>query len=325
MIISLVLLALLSAASAFPLSEQDEFHFKSWMAQYNKVYSMQEYHERLQIFTENKRRIDKHNEGNQTFTMGLNQFADMTFGEFRKYFLLSEPQNCSATKGNHFSSKGPLPDSIDWRKKGNYVTDVKNQAACGSCWTFSTTGCLESVTAINTGKLVPLSEQQLIDCAQDFNNHGCDGGLPSQAFEYIMYNKGLMTEEDYPYKAIELTCVYKPELAAAFVKDVVNITQYDEKGMVDAVATLNPVSFAFEVTSDFMHYSGGVYTSTECHQTPDMVNHAVLAVGYGQQDGTPYWIVKNSWGSRWGIDGYFLIEREKNMCGLAACSSFPVV
>ncbi|KAI4826021.1 pro-cathepsin H [Pseudochaenichthys georgianus] len=324
MMISLVLLALLSAASAFPLSEQDEFHL-SWMAQYNKVYSMQEYHERLQIFTENKRRIDKHNEGNQTFTMGLNQFADMTFEEFRKYFLLSEPQNCSATKGNHFSSKGPLPDSIDWRKKGNYVTDVKNQAACGSCWTFSTTGCLESVTAINTGKLVPLSEQQLIDCAQDFNNHGCDGGLPSQAFEYIMYNKGLMTEEDYPYKAIELTCVYKPELAAAFVKDVVNITQYDEKGMVDAVATLNPVSFAFEVTSDFMHYSGGVYTSTECHQTPDKVNHAVLAVGYGLQDGTPYWIVKNSWGSRWGIDGYFLIEREKNMCGLAACSSFPVV
>ncbi|KAI9529819.1 hypothetical protein NQZ68_008058 [Dissostichus eleginoides] len=325
MMISLVLFALLSAASAFPLSEQDEFHFKSWMAQYNKVYSMQEYHERLQIFTENKRRIDKHNEGNQTFTMGLNQFTGMTFGEFRKYFLLSEPQNCSATKGNHFSSKGPLPDSIDWRKKGNYVTDVKNQAACGSCWTFSTTGCLESVTAINTGKLVPLSEQQLIDCAQDFNNHGCDGGLPSQAFEYIMYNKGLMTEEDYPYKAIELTCVYKPELAAAFVKDVVNITQYDEKGMVDAVATLNPVSFAFEVTSDFMHYSEGVYTSTECHQTPDKVNHAVLAVGYGQQDGTPYWIVKNSWGSHWGIDGYFLIEREKNMCGLAACSSFPVV
>ncbi|KAF3854798.1 hypothetical protein F7725_022853 [Dissostichus mawsoni] len=332
MMISLVLFALLSAASAFPLSEQDEFHFKSWMAQkplplkqYNKVYSMQEYHERLQIFTENKRRIDKHNEGNQTFTMGLNQFAGMTFGEFRKYFLLSEPQNCSATKGNHFSSKGPLPDSIDWRKKGNYVTDVKNQAACGSCWTFSTTGCLESVTAINTGKLVPLSEQQLIDCAQDFNNHGCDGGLPSQAFEYIMYNKGLMTEEDYPYKAIELTCVYKPELAAAFVKDVVNITQYDEKGMVDAVATLNPVSFAFEVTSDFMHYSEGVYTSTECHQTPDKVNHAVLAVGYGQQDGTPYWIVKNSWGSHWGVDGYFLIEREKNMCGLAACSSFPVV
>ncbi|XP_042351900.1 pro-cathepsin H [Plectropomus leopardus] len=321
----LLVFALLSAASAFRLSERDEVHFKSWMAKYNKVYSLQEYNERLQIFTENKRRIDKHNAGNHTFTMALNQFSDMTFNEFRKSFLWSEPQNCSATKGNYVSSNGPYPDSIDWRKKGNYVTDVKNQGACGSCWTFSTSGCLESVTAINTGKLVPLSEQQLVDCAQDFNNHGCDGGLPSQAFEYIMYNKGLMTEEDYPYTSFEGSCAYKPEQAAAFVKEVVNITAYDEMGMVDAVATRNPVSFAFDVTSDFMSYSEGVYTSTECEKTTDKVNHAVLAVGYGQESGTPYWIVKNSWGSGWGIGGYFLIERGKNMCGLAACSSFPVV
>uniref|UniRef100_A0A7N6A4R7 Cathepsin H n=1 Tax=Anabas testudineus TaxID=64144 RepID=A0A7N6A4R7_ANATE len=239
-------------------------HFKSWMAQYNKVYNLKEYYERLQTFTDNKRRIDKHNEGNHSFTMRLNQFSDMTFSEFRKSVLLSEPQNCSATKGNYFSSNGHIPDSIDWRKKGNYVTPVKNQGGCGSCWTFSTTGCLESVTAIVTGKLVPLSEQQLVDC-------------------------------------------------------------YDEMGMVDAVGTRNPVSFAFDVTSDFMHYDQGVYTSTECRNTTDMVNHAVLAVGYGKVKGTPYWLVKNSWGSSWGIDGYFLIERGKNMCGLAACASFPVV
>ncbi|XP_039987828.1 pro-cathepsin H [Xiphias gladius] len=325
MVNTLLFLAFVSAASAFPPSDRDESHFKSWMAQHNKVYSMKEYEERLQIFTENKRRIDKHNEGNHSFTMALNLFSDMTFSEFRKSFLWSEPQNCSATKGSYVSSNGPHLDSIDWRKKGNYVTDVKNQGSCGSCWTFSTTGCLESVTAIRTGKLIPLSEQQLVDCAQDFNNHGCNGGLPSQAFEYIMYNKGLMTETDYPYKAMEGTCKYKPGLAAAFVKDVVNITAYDEMGMVDAVATRNPVSFAFEVTSDFMHYHQGVYTSTRCHNTTDKVNHAVLAVGYGEDNGTPYWIVKNSWSSSWGIDGYFLIERGKNMCGLAACSSFPEV
>uniref|UniRef100_A0A3Q1C386 Cathepsin H n=1 Tax=Amphiprion ocellaris TaxID=80972 RepID=A0A3Q1C386_AMPOC len=242
----------------------DDFHFKSWMAQHNKVYNTQEYYERLQIFTENKRRIDKHNEGNHSFTMALNQFSDMTFGEFRKSFLWSEPQNCSATKGSYISSNGPHPVSIDWRKKGNYVTDVKNQGPCGSCWTFSTTGCLESVAAIATGRLLPLSEQQLVDC-------------------------------------------------------------YNEMEMVDAVATRNPVSFAFEVTSDFMLYSKGVYTSTECHNTTDKVNHAVLAVGYGQDNGTTYWIVKNSWGSSWGMNGYFFIERGKNMCGLAACSSFPVV
>ncbi|XP_029910142.1 pro-cathepsin H [Myripristis murdjan] len=311
--------------AAFPLTEQDEAHFKSWMAQYNKMYDLEEYYLRLQIFTENKRRIDKHNEGNHSFTMGLNQFSDMTFGEFRKSFLLTEPQNCSATKGNYLSSNGPYPDSIDWRKKGNYVTHVKNQGPCGSCWTFSTTGCLESVTAIATGKLPLLSEQQLVDCAQNFNNHGCNGGLPSQAFEYIKYSKGLMTEQDYPYTAEEGDCQYKPELAAVSVKEVVNITAYDEMGMVDAVATHNPVSFAFEVTSDFMSYRDGVYSSTTCHSTTDKVNHAVLAVGYGQENGKPYWIVKNSWGTGWGIQGYFLIERGKNMCGLAACSSFPVV
>ncbi|XP_070687246.1 pro-cathepsin H-like [Pempheris klunzingeri] len=320
-----LLFALVSAASALHLSGQGEFHFKSWMAQHNKTYSTNEYNERLQIFTENKRRIDKHNAGNHSFTMGLNQFSDMTFDEFKKAFLWSEPQNCSATKGNYISSNGPHPDSIDWRKKGKYVTDVKNQGSCGSCWTFSTTGCLESVTAINTGKLTPLSEQQLVDCAQDFNNHGCNGGLPSQAFEYIMYSKGLMTEQDYPYTAYDGKCVYKPDMAAAFVKEVMNITAYNEMEMVDAVGTLNPVSFAFEVTSDFMQYSQGVYTSTECHNTTDKVNHAVLAVGYGKENGSPYWIVKNSWGTRWGIDGYFLIERGKNMCGLAACSSFPQV
>uniref|UniRef100_A0A3Q3VZP8 Pro-cathepsin H n=1 Tax=Mola mola TaxID=94237 RepID=A0A3Q3VZP8_MOLML len=293
--------------------------------QHNKVYNTKEFQERLQIFTENKRKIEKHNAGNHSFTMGLNQFSDMTFVEFKKSFLVSEPQNCSATKGNYRSSNGPHPDSIDWRNKGDFVTPVKNQGSCGSCWTFSTTGCLESVTAINTGKLMSLSEQQLVDCAQDFNNHGCDGGLPSQAFEYILYSKGLMTDETYPYKAYEDTCKYKPDQAAAFVKSVVNITEYDEMGMEDAVATRNPVSFAFEVTSDFMQYSHGVYTSTECHRTSDKVNHAVLAVGYGKENGSPYWIVKNSWGYGWGDNGYFLIERGKNMCGLAACSSFPEV
>ncbi|XP_058501909.1 pro-cathepsin H [Solea solea] len=325
----LLLLAFVCACSALHLSDddsvQDELHFRSWMTKHSKVYSTDEYHKRLQIFTDNKRKIDKHNEGNHSFTMALNHFSDMTFAEFRNSFLWTEPQNCSATKGNYVRSNKPLPDSIDWRKKGNYVTDVKNQKSCGSCWAFSTTGCLESAVAISTQKLVPLSEQQLVDCAQDFSNHGCNGGLPSQAFEYIWYSKGLMTETDYPYRAVEGSCQYNPQQAAAIVKDVMNITKYQEMDMVDSVATHNPVSFAFEVTSDFMHYRQGVYTSTECHNTTDKVNHAVLAVGYVMDNAIPYWIVKNSWTSSWGIEGYFHIELGKNMCGLAACSSYPVV
>ncbi|XP_076847219.1 pro-cathepsin H [Brachyhypopomus gauderio] len=324
-LLAAVLLAVVHhMCAAPPLADKDEYLFKTWMFEHNKEYGLDEYYQRLQIFTENKRRIDIHNAGNHTFTMGLNQFADMSFEEFKKQYLLTEPQNCSATKGNHVKGEGPYPDAIDWRKKGHYVSDVKNQGGCGSCWTFSTTGCLESVTAIATGKLPLLAEQQLVDCAGAFNNHGCNGGLPSQAFEYIKYSKGIMTEDDYPYTARDGPCKYNPQLAAAFVKDVVNITRYDEMGMVDAVAKFNPVSFAFEVTSDFMLYKKGVYTSKECHNTTDMVNHAVLAVGYDEENSTPYWIVKNSWGAGWGIDGYFYIERGKNMCGIAACSSYPL-
>ncbi|NP_001187181.1 pro-cathepsin H precursor [Ictalurus punctatus] len=324
--ILIVTVALLHCVCATPLlTEEDEYVFKTWMSEHNKQYGLEEYYPRLQIFTENKKKIDTHNAGNHKFRMGLNQFSDMTFAEFKKFYLLKEPQECNATKGNHVRGVGLYPDSIDWRKKGNYVTEVKNQGACGSCWTFSTTGCLESVTAIATGKLPLLAEQQLVDCAGAFNNHGCNGGLPSQAFEYIMYNKGLMTEDDYPYVGRDGPCKFDPKLAAAFVKDVVNITKYDEMGIVDAVARLNPVSIAFEVLPEFMHYKDGVYTSNECHNTTETVNHAVLAVGYAEENGTPYWIVKNSWGPQWGIDGYFYIERGQNMCGLAACASYPLV
>lgn len=119
----------------------DEYHFKSWMSQYNKKYEINEFYQRLQIFLENKKRIDQHNEGNHKFSMGLNQFSDMTFAEFKKTYLLTEPQNCSATRGNHVSSNGLYPDAIDWRTKGHYITDVKNQVACNCC----SNNCLLSI------------------------------------------------------------------------------------------------------------------------------------------------------------------------------------
>uniref|UniRef100_G1SQF0 Pro-cathepsin H n=3 Tax=Oryctolagus cuniculus TaxID=9986 RepID=G1SQF0_RABIT len=311
-------------ADAFSANNLEKFHFKSWMSQHHKKYSAEEYPRRLQTFVRNWRKINAHNNGNHTFQMGLNQFSDMSFAEIKHKYLWTEPQNCSATKSNYLRGTGPYPSSVDWRKKGNFVSPVKNQGACGSCWTFSTTGALESAVAIAGGKMLSLAEQQLVDCAQNFNNHGCEGGLPSQAFEYILYNKGIMGEDSYPYRAMEGRCKFQPQKAIAFVKDVANITLNDEEAMVEAVALYNPVSFAFEVTEDFMQYRKGIYSSTSCHKTPDKVNHAVLAVGYGEENGVPYWIVKNSWGSHWGMNGYFYIERGKNMCGLAACASYPI-
>ncbi|XP_007517605.1 pro-cathepsin H [Erinaceus europaeus] len=307
-----------------PASTRETLHFKSWLSQHQKQYSAEEYPQRLHNFLRARRTISRHNSGNHTFQMGLNQFSDMTFDEIRRMYLWTQPQNCSATRGNYVRGTGPYPPSMDWRKKGKFVSPVKNQGSCGSCWTFSTTGALESAVAIAGGKLLSLAEQQLVDCAQAFNNHGCQGGLPSQAFEYIHYNKGIMGEDAYPYRGQDGRCKFQPEKAIAFVNDVVNITLNDEEAMVEAVAFHNPVSFAFEVTDDFMMYRKGIYSSTSCHKTPDKVNHAVLAVGYGEKDGVPYWIVKNSWGPYWGMNGYFLIERGKNMCGLAACASYPI-
>jgi len=249
----------------------------------------------------------------------------VTFEEFRDARLMKGAQECSATEGNHVMTSAELPKTKDWREDG-IVSIVKDQASCGSCWTFSTTGALEAAHAQATGKMVLLSEQQLVDCAGEFNNFGCGGGLPSQAFEYIRYNGGLDTEESYPYKAVDSKCTFHDKTVGAKVWDVVNITEGAETQLKHAVATKRPVSVAFEVVDNFRLYESGVYTSDTCRTGPETVNHAVLAVGYGEDDnGTPYWIIKNSWGVEWGLGGYFNMEMGKNMCGVATCSSYPVV
>lgn len=250
-----------------------------------------------------------------------------------------QPQDCSATgQGSHVSvAKGKQPPKEkDWRKETcgetSCVSMVKNQGSCGSCWTFSTVGALEAAHAIKTGMMVLLSEQQLVDCAEAFDNHGCNGGLPSQAFEYIMYNGGLDSMKSYPYvcgdgdcKPTSGSCKYKEDSIGVRVTAVHNFTELDEQSMMEVVGLQQPVSVAFEVVDDLMHYTSGVYSSTKCHNTPDQVNHAVLAVGYGTDSGTKYWTIKNSWSEDWGNRGYFNMEKDVNMCGVAVCSSYPDV
>ncbi|XP_064390252.1 pro-cathepsin H-like [Halichondria panicea] len=320
----ITLFALLSVAATLP-TEDYEAVFSSWEVQYGKLYSSeQERQLRLKIFIENLDYIHHHNKQGHSYELEANLFADLTFPEFRASYLM-EPQNCSATTGQQLKTADPPPKAIDWRDKGA-VTPVKNQGQCGSCWTFSTTGCLESHHFLKTDKLVSLSEQQLVDCAQAFNNNGCGGGLPSQAFEYIHYNQGIDSEASYQYKAHDEVCTYKPSQVAATVTDVFNITSNDEEQLYNAVGTVGPVSIAYDVASDFRFYKKGVYSSEKCSKQPNKVNHAVLAVGYSTTEGgVDYWIVKNSWGTSFGLDGYFWISRGKNMCGLADCASYPIV
>ncbi|KAI6682050.1 hypothetical protein NL676_035931 [Syzygium grande] len=279
---------------------------------------------RFENFRANLRLIRSTNNKGLPYTLAVNQYADWSWEEFTMH-RLGATQNCSATtKGNHMLTDDVLPKTKDWREEG-IVSPIKDQGGCGSCWSFSATGALEAAYHQAFGKGISLSEQQLVDCAGAFNNFGCGGGLPSQAFEYIKYNGGLDTEEAYPYTAKEEPCKFSAGSVGVQVLDSVNITLGAEDELKHAVAMVRPVSVAFQVVRDFSAYKSGVYTSDTCGSTSMDVNHAVLAVGYGVENGVPYWLIKNSWGADWGDHGYFKMEMGKNMCGVATCASYPVV
>jgi len=285
--------------------------------------------EKLQTFKQNLNEIETHNaKQGVTYELGLNEYADMTWAEFQDHFHLKDPQHCSATDTIKVRSRQEPPTSFDWRTK-NVITPVKNQGHCGSCWAFSSTGALEAHHAIKHKQLVSLSEQQLVDCAGNFDNHGCKGGLPSHAFEYVHYQGGIQGEQTYPYEGVDSPCRFHKEGVLVNTKRSVNITEGDEKGILSATADIGPISIAYQVVSDFRFYKKGVYTSAVCKNGPMDVNHAVLVVGYNTtsaaEGNTPYWIIKNSWGTSFGIDGYFWMVRDKNMCGIAVCSSYPEV
>jgi len=248
-----------------------------------------------------------------------------------------------------FLFRDELPKNVDWRTKG-IITPIKDQKNCGSCWTFSTTGTLEAHTCLHNPDLdcttwTGLAEQQLVDCAGNFNNNGCNGGLPSQAFEYIRYAGGIDTEESYAYHAKDESCKATSSSSSggeigARVSQVYNISSGDEEDLVRAIALVGPVSVAYDVAPDFRFYSHGVYDSfnattnqTVCKSDSQSVNHAVVAVGYGQTEAersadelsVPFYIVRNSWSTSWGMEGYFWIKRGENLCGISDCASFPIV
>jgi cathepsin H len=173
---------------------------------------------------------------------------------------------------------------------------------------------------------VTFSEQQLVDCAGAFENDGCKGGLPSHAFEYIRYAGGIESDITYPYTAKDGSCVFRRSIAVGYVKQgSFNITQGDEVELAERLYNAGPISISFQVVNGFKNYVSGVYTVQNCGTTTKDVNHAVLATGYGVEDGSPFWNVKNSWGPTWGNKGYFKIIRGKNMCALAQCNSYPLI
>eukprot|EP00128_Syssomonas_multiformis_P002018 Colp12_sorted_trinity150504_noHs@34171 len=318
-------LVLCLVGSTFALKSADKF--KEWVMAHNKIYknALEEAH-RAAIFFDNLQYILEHNAGNHSYTLGLNTFADLTEEEFRTTVLASyipaRPEGGSVFLA---AENVDLPTSVDWRSKG-YVTAVKNQQQCGSCWTFSTTGSVEGQHFKKTGKLVSLSEQQLVDCAgSKWQNNGCSGGLMDNAFKYIKANGGIMAESAYPYTATDgKTCKFDKSKVVATVTGYVDVKANDEKALQNAVATVGPISIAINAgTRKFQLYSSGVFDDSTC--TADL-DHGVLLVGYGTESAKDYWLVKNSWGASWGDKGYIKMSRnKKNQCGIAAMASYPLV
>jgi len=321
----------LSVSACFAKTLDLKMQFEKFKNEHNKKYlDAQDELFRFKIFESNWNLIDEHNRqadtGKKTFWLKMNHFGDLTTKEFaRIYNGFNATRKMQSQRVFEAPRAAAAPDSIDWRDKG-YVTPVKDQGQCGSCWAFSTTGALEGQHFRASGKLVSLSEHNLVDCSTKYGNMGCNGGLMDQAFQYIKDNNGIDTEDSYPYHAVDQQCKFDPANVGATDSGYVDVKSKDENALKEAIGTLGPVSVAIDAShASFQFYSHGIYHEAMCSET--RLDHGVLGVGYGSDgSGKDYWIVKNSWSTKWGDKGYIRMARNKrNNCGIATAASYPTV
>jgi KDEL-tailed cysteine endopeptidase len=306
--------------------------FVMFQEKFNKDYeNLQELEYRFQVFVSNMITIEQHNiQTNINYTYRMNQYTDFAPQEFKDKLINGfQVSNLYGLKTcSKFSKTNKqVPSAFDWRDY-NAVTSVKDQGQCGSCWSFSATGSIEGAWAINQKNLISLSEQQLVDCSKKYGNFACNGGEMDSAFNYVIDN-GICSDESYPYVSgitekagTCVTCNTVVKISGCY-----DVTPNDQLALKEAVSN-GPVSIAIEAdTHIFQFYSGGIITSTSCGTNLD---HGVLIVGYGEENGIKYWLVKNSWGESWGDEGYVKIERtestnDQGICGIAMQPSFPSV
>ncbi|CAH1424443.1 unnamed protein product [Lactuca virosa] len=316
-----------ASSSSWRTDDEVNAMYESWLVKHSKFYNtLREKEKRFQIFKDNLRYIEAHNSGDHSYKLGLNKFSDLTIEEHRlRYSTGAIPKRKSnKLKSDRYSplSADVLPDSVDWRAKGA-VAPVKTQGKCGASWAFSAIGAVEGINQIVTGDLITLSEQQLIDC--DTSNYGCDGGFVTDAFDFIIKNGGIQSDKDYPYTAKDGKCdTSKKNTTLVTIDDYEYLLEESELALQKAVAN-QPISAGIAINStDFMSYSSGIFSGV----CGDLVNHGVVVVGYGTENGKDYWIVRSSWGTEWGEEGYIRLERnikqDIGKCGITILASYPI-
>ncbi|XP_047663956.1 digestive cysteine proteinase 2-like isoform X2 [Tachysurus fulvidraco] len=297
-------------------------HFKE---KYERDYEDDVEHEKREHnFVHNVRYIHSRNRAGLSYSLSVNHLADRTEKELA--MMRGGKQRKTLNKAQPFPTELRslnLPDSLDWRLYGA-VTPVKDQAVCGSCWSFAATGALEGALFLKTGERVVLSQQMLVDCTWGFGNNGCDGGEEWRAYEWIMKHGGISTAESYGgYTGMNGLCHYNTSSLTAHVKSYTNVTSGDLEALKAALYKYGPNAVSIDAAHrSFSFYSDGVYYEPDCKNGPDDLDHAVLAVGYGVLGGQPYWLVKNSWSTYWGNDGYVLMSMKDNNCGVATGATY---
>jgi cathepsin F len=294
-----------------------------WKSEHNKQYSLEEEMLRFENFKLTIDRIVARNAKSSSAIFGLNKFSDLSVEEFKSTLLGFVRSEKSHDVG--VLPGGPIeaPQTFDWRTT-NMVTPVKNQEQCGSCWAFSTVENVESMYCIKNNldctSFAPLSVQEIVDC--DTTDAGCNGGEPYNAYQFIIQEGGLEDDSDYPYTAQDGTCNFQ----ASLVKVTISSWQYatqnsDEPTMQTNLVNWGPLSICVDA-EPWQDYTGGIMMASDCGSD---IDHCVQLVGYDMTQSTPFWIVRNSWGTDWGENGYIRLQYGQDTCACADEATCAVI
>ncbi|CAK8530692.1 unnamed protein product [Lathyrus sativus] len=305
--------------------------FHVWKKEHGRVYNdLEEMSEKFDTFVSNLKYIVENNakrDSPNSALLGLTNFADLSFTEFKETYM---PLNTDAMDivndddVQNVTCSDP-PSTLDWRSNGA-VTPVKDQGDCGSCWAFATVGAIEGIVAIKTGKLISLSEQELLDCVPDGS---CSEGYVDSGFEWVTGNKGIARRTSYRYTASKGVCrASKTKNSANSSIESHQLVESSDRGLLCAVAKQPLVVSIYARSPKYHLYTGGIFKGEDCPLDPWTVTHSMILVGYNSKDNEDYWIVKNSQGTSWGIQGYMWIKRDYDkqygVCGINRHVYFPV-